>query len=339
MTAASLPARLRAVRRALRLLHKIARRQSTFAEYGGHLLVAFYLIATTSGDAAIRRQALQMGRERARYWKNQWQRTPPNLDADVVLDELVASYAVERMGIKHGRIRRELETAVARYTPRELLDFDPAFEMAPDDVPEDCDGGHVNERGRRRCRVCRKRLHPRSRYEVWYCALSSTYFCERHGIKLGARFVDVLNQLPRLRPYPRPGTRHYRDSIYAVTHIVYTLNHYGRSRLAPQLLPYEFRFLKASMNWALDQEEPDTIGEIIDSLAAFGVEDTDSLLMKGRTFLLESQRADGGWGDEDDEYGRFHTVWTAIDGLRDYSWRENGISNPQIRRALRRFAS
>ena len=305
--AISLPVRLRAVSRALRLLYKLACRGSTFTKYGGHLLPAFFFIATTTGNAAIRRQARQMGRERARHWISRWNRTRRQLNARTVLAEVFASYAVEQFGIRHGRIRRELQTAVASYTPRELLGFDPQ--------------------------------DPRIKYEAWYCALFSTYFCERHGIKLGVRYIDVLNQLPKLRPYPKPGTRNYHDSIYAVTHIVYTINYYNRSRLSPGLLPHEFTFLRASMPWALERAEADTIGEIIDSLAAFGVADTDPLMVKGRTFLLENQRADGGWGDEDDDYGRFHSVWTGIDGLRDYAWRGGGISDPAIRRALRTLAS
>jgi len=32
-------------------------------------------------------------------------------------------------------------------------------------------------------------------------------------------------------------------------------------------------------------------------------------------------------------------VWTGVDGLRDYSWRGNGISDPLIRRTLRALAS
>ena len=54
-----------------------------------------------------------------------------------------------------------------------------------------------------------------------------------------------MRLLPTLRPYPRPGSRHYRDAIYAVTHIVYTLNDYNRSRLPPPLLRRERAFLKA----------------------------------------------------------------------------------------------
>jgi hypothetical protein len=210
--AISLPVRLRAVTRALRLLYTLACRRSTFEKYGSHFLLAFYFIGTTTGNAAIRRQALRMGRERARHWISRWNHTPRTLSARTVLDDVFASYAAWQLGIRNSRIRRELQIAVAKYTPRELLGF-----------------------GLR---------DPRIKYEPWYCALFTTYFCERHGIELGVRYIDVLNQLPKLRPYPRPGTRNYHDSIYAVTHIVYTLNDYNRFRLSPRLLPHEFTFLK-----------------------------------------------------------------------------------------------
>ena len=61
--------------------------------------------------------------------------------------------------------------------------------------------------------------------------------------------------------------------------------------------------------------------EIIDSLLALGVPDRHRLIVAGRALLMRTQELDGGWGGEDDEYGRFHTVWTAIDGLRDHRWR------------------
>ena len=88
-------------------------------------MLAFYFIATTSRDAALRRQALTAGRERARYWKRQWYRKRRRLDAAMVMDEICASYAAAQVGIPHRRIRRDLEAAAARYSPRELLGFDP----------------------------------------------------------------------------------------------------------------------------------------------------------------------------------------------------------------------
>jgi hypothetical protein len=93
------------------------------------------------------------------------------------------------------------------------------------------------------------------------------------------------------------------------------------------------------MKWALARQDPEMIGEIVDCLAAFGVTDTDPLIVEARTRLLETQREDGGWGDEDDDtYGYFHTLWTAIDGLRDHKWRRRTVTGVELRRALHQLA-
>jgi hypothetical protein len=316
--AASLPVRRRAARRGLQLLVRLANRRSTFAKYGGHFLLAFHFIATTSRDPVLRRTALAAGRQRARTWKQQWHRKRRGLDAGTIVDEICASYAAEQLGILHREIRNDLEAAVARYSPQDLLGFDPRSGHIPRDAPEDCACGVFNARGRRRCQKCRRPLAARSRYEAWYVALIRIYFCERWGLRLPVSYSDVMSLLPALRPYPRPGSRQYRDAIYAATHIVYTLNDYNRSRLPARLARRERAFLRASMPWAIDRSEADTVAEIVDSLAGCGVPDKDPLMMRGRAFILDQQRADGGWGDADDEYGRFHSVWTCIDGLRDY---------------------
>jgi len=327
--------RLRAVRKALHLLHAIAQRESTFAEYAGHLLLAFRQIGTTSRSAAIRRPALEMGRECAARWKERWPETRRQLSGNNVLDQVIASYAAQRLGIVAEDIRADVRRVVAACTTRELLFFDPSIEEPPDDVPEDCECGCTNARGRRRCGTCGQHLSARSRWSLWYYALTSTYFCERNDVPLRVRLVDVVHQLARLRPYPTPDAPDYYEGIYAITHLVYTLNGYGCSRLSRRLLREEYRFLKVAMRWALAQKEADTIGEIIDSLLALGLDESDELLVAGRAFLLETQCDDGGWGDEGgDEYAYFHTVWTAIDGLRDYSWRGTMTIDRTLWRAL-----
>jgi hypothetical protein len=274
------------------LLRQLARRPSTFNKYSGHLLLAFYFIATTSRDAELRRVALAAGRERARHWRQRWYRKRRKLDATTVVDEIYASHAAEQLGVAHRKIRRDLETAAARCAPRELLGFDPLS----------------------------RRIPRANRYAAWYDALIRIYFCERWGLRLPVAYSDVMALLPQLQPYPGPRSRHYRDAIYAVTHIVYTLNDYNRWRLRARRMRRERAFLKAGMSWAIARSEADTVGEIVDSLAGCGVADTDPVMTRGRAFILAQQRPDGGWGDENDAYGRFHSVWTCIDGLRDYSW-------------------
>lgn len=306
---------------ALDLLHGAAQVEKTFEEYSGHLLLAFYLIGTTSRSRAIADRALAIGRRLGRGWKTRWRMQPPTLDADTILLEVLASFAAHRLGIAHPSIRKTLRAFVSRYAPRDLIYFDPATEAVPRDVPEDCRCGQGHDRGAVRCRRCGASLQPRSPYDVWYYALTNAYFCEQDRVSLGAGFNDVMRRLPELKPYPGPESPHYYSAIYAVTHIVYTLNDYGRTRLPARMLRDELEFLKRSMAWALDHGEPDTIGEIIDSLRALGLGDRHPLLVRGRRFILDSQRADGTWGDEADAYGYFHTLWTVIDGLRDFGRR------------------
>jgi hypothetical protein len=203
---------------------------------------------------------------------------------------------------------------------KDLLGFDPRDGVIPRDLPEDCACGSTGERGRRRCRTCRRTLKMRSYYDLWYQALIAIYFLSQYRLELPVSYADVCDLLPTLRPYPRRGSRHYRDAVYAVTHVVYTLNDYNRVRIPAHRLRRERAFLRSSIAWAIEQAEPDTVGEIVDSLAGCSVADSHPLMVRGREFLLAQQQADGGWGDEHDDYGRFHSVWTCIDGLRDYRW-------------------
>jgi len=78
-------------------------------------------------------------------------------------------------------------------------------------------------------------------------ALAGTYVSGRCGILFGARYPDVLKWLPMMRPYPvsiDENVEFLRDAVYAVTHLVYTLNDYGTYRLRPSWLPREFAYLK-----------------------------------------------------------------------------------------------
>ena len=165
-----------------------------------------------------------------------------------------------------------------------------------------------------------------SRYRAWTRALAATYVSERCGVVFGARYIDVLKWLPAVRSYPvgtQQGIEFLRDAIYAVTHIVYTLNDYSTYRLSPRLLQKEFMFLKSNVAAACERGDPEILGELLDSLKAFGLDDSHRLIMLGTKYLLEKQNEDGSWGDTEEENirTRCHTTWTAIDGLRAHAWR------------------
>ena len=94
-------------------------------------------------------------------------------------------------------------------------------------------------------------------------------------------------------------------------------------RLSPACLPQESAFLKANLGKCIALRDPETTGECLDSLRAFGLETSDPALRAGVEYLLGSQNPDGSWGDmrARDVYDRYHPTWTAIDGLREYRWR------------------
>ena len=174
-----------------------------------------------------------------------------------------------------------------------------------------------------------------SRYEVWVVALIRSYLGERYGVTLGARYKDVIKWLSSMRPYPEAHSDGDDDSIwsiYAVTHVVYTLNDYNRYRLSSKWLPLEFEFLTKCLDEAISMDDPETVGEILDSLKAFGLDNRSALIRKGANYLVATQNPNGSWGDAEleDHYERYHPTLTAINGLREYAWRGERLSFPEL---------
>ena len=306
-----------------------------FALYGHDLLNCFYFISATSSDLVLRRTARRMGRERARVWKLEHGSLPRGADAETVSEYIHATYAAERLGFRDPALKAQLRRAAKDITALDYLWFDPLNEPPPSDVTEPCWCGTLNERGRKACRQCRKRLVVINRYRLWYDALIATYNCERVGVRVGASYREVLKWLPAMRPYrgrEDGDNQDFYDCLYAVTHVVYTLNDYSLYRLSPRWLPQEYAFLKTNLREAITTEDPDMMGEFLDSLKAFGLKDTHPLIRTGMEFLLSCQNPDGSWGNmkAEDVYERYHPTWTAIDGLRQYAWRGERLSFPRL---------
>ncbi|HEX8128645.1 MAG TPA: hypothetical protein VF527_06035 [Pyrinomonadaceae bacterium] len=333
----------RAARRGLEFIYAATCEPEHFAVYGSDLLNCFYFIAETSRDAILSRTARRMGRERARRWRRERPALPPDADAHMILDYIHGSHAADCLGLGDPQLKQQLARAAVRFNARDYLSFDPLTEPPPSDVPAECGGcGSWNERGRKRCRECRKALTQLSRYVVWYDALTRTYTGECYGVTASGRFRDVFRWLPAMRPYRgREEGRNpdWYDAVYAVTHIVYTLNDYDRYQLSPRWLPAEFAFMKESLGEAIATDDAEMAGEIIDALKAFKLDDGHALIRAGTDYLLASQNADGSWGDPEATwiYARYHPTWTAIDGLRAHVWRGTRLRFPEVKPFLLRL--
>ena len=93
----------------------------------------------------------------------------------------------------------------------------------------------------------------KSPYDVLCDALITTYTGERYGIRPRLALRQRHPMLPHMRPYlaERARPTHSMMSLYAITHVIYTLNDYSAWRLRPEWLPDEFRFLRSNLKQLL----------------------------------------------------------------------------------------
>lgn len=332
--------RKRAIDRGLDFIYQTACRAKNFEEYGFDYLGCFHCLGSTSKDRKLRKKALELGRERAVEWRRRNPSVPRRPRPDDIVNLVIGSYSAHSLGLPDDQLRRDLRKAATRFTATDYYGFDPATEPPPGDVPYECDCGAANPRGRRTCRDCRKRLTIMTRYAIWQDALIRTYMGDCYGVRLGAPYAEAIKWLPAMRPYPKfvdADDPEFYDAVYAVTHVVYTLNSYSRYQLSPRWLPAEFAFLKQNLTRAISMEDPETMGEFLDALKSFGLGEDHPLIRKGVDFLLATQNADGSWGDVDAEgiYQRYHPTWTAIDGLREYAWRGQRLRFPKVASLVR----
>ncbi len=329
-----------AIRRGLDFIYQTACEPENFETYGYDYLSCFHCIASTSKDLNLRRMARNMGRERARAWREMNPQVPSDADADDLAYLIFGSAAADKLGVRDIKFKQQISRAVGKHSAAEYFSFDPKIEPPPSDVPAECVCEFYSSRGSKRCDYCHRRLTEMSSYGVWVDALTRSYAAERYGVRLDAGLADVLQWLPVMRPYPayEDGDEdHHYWAIYAVTHIIYVLNDYSRYQLEPAWLPQEYAFLKRNLIQAVEMDDPETIGELLDSLKSFGLTNDDRLIKKGMDYLLSCQNPDGSWGDldADDMYRRYHPTWTAIDGLRDYAWRGKRLSFPRFASLLK----
>jgi len=157
----------------------------------------------------------------------------------------------------------------------------------------------------------------------------TSYSGDVYGVTLGASYADVAKWAASMRPYPSPARLREGDNeyefvglTYAVTHLVYTQNDYGMYRLAPDSMPQEFDFLRTNIGLAETEGNGEMLGEFMDTLRAFGRNDSDPEMRQAIAYLLLTQNPDGSWGDTTETvYTRYHSTWTAVDGLRQYAYR------------------
>ena len=334
-------ARTRALSRGLRYIYRTALNRRSFALHGSDYLWCFYTFSAAVQDDSLKLMARRMGVERALHWRRWHRSLPRHADADTIRDYAFGSDAADNLGLPDERLKDQIRRAAPRFSATDYFLFDPRTEPPPADVPDECEyDGAVNPRGSKFCHVCKRPLEMRSRYDLWCDALIVSYSGDHYGVELGAHYADVLKWLPAMRPYrgnKKLTDRESFDTVYAVTHIIYTLNDYSQYRLSRTLLPQEYQFLKSNLREAITEKDPDMLGEFMDTLRAFGLTSEDPDIRAGMEYYLSHQHRDGSWGKADMR-NRYHPTWVGISGLSEYEWRAGeGLSFPEIKPLLERW--
>jgi hypothetical protein len=331
----------RAVERGVQVIYKIASNPDDFNDWGHDLLWCFYSISSTAKNPKIREMTRSYGHELALQWRRN-NPEPPVDNAGDLGDYVFGSDAANRLGVPDGpEIHERIRQGVARYTAEDFLSFDPTKEPPPSDVPNECPKcQEQNPRGTLKCLKCNARLTFKSRYEVWLDALITAYTGDVYGVNLGASYDDVLRWIKQMRPYAsreKVGAQEAEHITYAITHVIYTLNDYGKYRLNRSWLPQEFKFLIANLDEMVRINDPETLGEFMDTLRSLGMSEKDKLIQFGMEYQLSHQNADGSWGDGDpnDAYKRYHSTWTAVDGLREYAFQGERLRRPELMKLIK----
>ena len=323
-----------AIERGLEFINLIASRPEHFSHFGHDLIFCFYTISNTAKNAKLRARARELVIRYAHQWRDE-NPDPPTDDANALfIFAEGAAVADSTLGLD-AALKQRVQLAAQPFSVVDFLRFDPAQEPPPNDIPKACSKcDFQNLRGVTICQKCQTPLTFRSPYAIWLDSLIMTHESDSYGIKLGASYPVVLKWVSTMRPYPQPGNdeQAFDDVAYAVTHIIYTLNDYHTYRLSPAWLPQEFRYLKRNIRLAEHYRDWELVGEFMDALRAFGEDESALEIRTAMDYLLAHQNPDGSWGnmDDDDIYTRYHSTWTAIDGLRQYSYHGERLRSPDL---------
>lgn len=332
--------RAAAVRRGMEFIYQTSLSPKNFKAFGSDYLWCFYGNSVVSTDADFSAMCRRIGLERAAVWRQTHSILPPHPDVDLLCDFAFGSMTADLLGLKDERLKYQIRQAVPRLTTIDFLGFDPLREAVPADIPKACAKCKaINVRGAKLCHQCGSALVMTSRFDVYFDALVTAYSGNIYGMRFGADYADVIQHLPSLRPYPTStrSNNAFFSVAYAVTHVVYTMNDYGYYRLRPEWFADEYNYLRAHFPMVVDSKDPETLGEFLDTLRAFGAGDNDPMIRDGIEYLLAHQNPDGSWGDPnlDDVYIRYHTTWTSIGGLLDYAWHGERVRFPAALLRLR----
>jgi len=264
--------RKRAIIRGLDLIFSMAQRSENFDRFGNDIIQCFYDVATVTGEP-VRSRALMYVEQLAHRWKhsvmlNGWKENSKPKPLEII-ETIIGMYCMERVGIHHD-VKDEVLMFIGNqeltgYRAIDYLGWDPENQPPPNEMKDLYSGLTI------------------TRYRSMSDALIHTFYAHRVGLKLGCSYADVFKWLHIFHPYKSSHElpmQSFIDQCYLVTHVIFTLNNWGELRLIPELLPHEFCFVKQNLMMHIERNDIHLVGEFIEVLRAFGVNDSDTLIQE-----------------------------------------------------------
>jgi len=267
-------------------------------------LQVFLILSHSARDPVFRSLGATVGPRLARRYLRLAPPPRAGLSASKLFDQAAAQHFVERFGVRVPPARRKALAAALRKSPRrKLTTLDPKAVKA----------GPLLD------------------------ALVDLYFPHKLGLPSPHPYAELVSLARRFRFRIRPfeTLRHLENRTYLATHLIYVLSDFSRYRLRPAHVQRALDFIRQVAPRYLVAEDVETLGELADALKITGAGYDDPLLQQMLSYLLKKQNNDGSWGPMKarSAYERYHTTWTAFNGLLEYRFNGTGPRDAAIRRA------
>ncbi|KAK8805816.1 hypothetical protein WA158_002472 [Blastocystis sp. Blastoise] len=341
-------------------IYKLSLDSNNFHAFGTDIYQCFYDISKASVDP-IRSRCLLYLQKCGKIWKlsiekEGWKgNSIPN--AQELLDASMLAYSLDCLSI-YSNLKQTIQPFFytedsnhknkiksGQYSCADLFGWDPRTECIPKDMTEMClKCKTFSSRGSNKCNQCNKNLYTLSPYRALSNALIYMYYINSLGLETDISYVEYLAWLPMLKPYCSPNEIEgymFNDQSYLITHVIFTLSSWGQLTLSPSLLPHEYIYIKTYLPFYIQLKDIHLIGEFIECLRIFGIQDDNSIIKEGYDTLLKLQKEDGSWDNDGskDNYTVYHAVMVSCQALLNTHYNGQGPANVLLKDILQEWVN
>lgn len=269
-------------------------------------LQVFYILRESAASCALRELGREVGKRLTWRYKR-LVKVPSSLSSlETLFDAAAGLFLMRKLGRTHKRLYVGLKAAFAKLPKGRVL------------------------------RTARG--HWYNTAEGILDALVDLYFLNELGLTLSVPYKKVVERALswKLQEQHTLSQTEFDVQSYLVTHTIYVLSDFDLYELDPELLSNQEDYIKRYLDYYMTMKDVETVGEFGDCLKILGRGYEDEAVRRSVKALLGWQNQDGSWGrmDSPDPYVRYHSTWTAFNGLLEFKFKEKGPHQAWMERLL-----